>query len=629
MEQIKQILKNKKIYLRDFIAIIVIFFLSLFVEQVLLQWNSFKNEKYEQTFQVSEVQKAENKDGETTYDFLFDGRYVSSIYLIYQSKTDISSRMKVTFYDGYGQKEVMELEDTASFLLGKSAVWVDQKVDSLKLTVENKDADKLNSIIFVNHTVFSWAKFLLVFSVLLLSYLFVSHCTFFGKRPEWMYAMVSVALGTVIILSAHHSFDSWDEQIHYNIAYTDSWVWNYMEYSDAVMSNVEMRVPTGDTLEEEQWIGEWLNQANDTVVLSSQKGRFLRYGQRAYLPQILGLGLGRTLGLSYVATVFLGKFFNLLFCTAVVACAIHFSKYGKRTLMCVGLLPTTVFLFSSFTYDAFVIALLMLGIALFVTEYLSEEKIQTKRTMVSILAIVVGCFSKAVYIPFLALYWLMPKDKFYSRRQKNLFKAGIFVLLILMFASFILPLIGNVTSGAEVGDYRGGDTSQTSQLSVILEYPLTYTEVLLKSLGTTFASYFIGSKVLANFAYRGIYDGIGYFVVLLTMLFTFVTDFGMTEKIYDAQMKRKIFIMKIWNAVLIFGTACLIWTALYLDFTPVGSMVINGVSPRYYLPLIFPLSFIFINQKVRCSMKLENYQSLIAFLMLIGTGISIYCLMLA
>ena len=53
MEQIKQILKNKKIYLRDFIAIIVIFFLSLFVEQVLLQWNSFKNENMSRLFQVS------------------------------------------------------------------------------------------------------------------------------------------------------------------------------------------------------------------------------------------------------------------------------------------------------------------------------------------------------------------------------------------------------------------------------------------------------------------------------------------------------------------------------------------------------------------------------------------------
>lgn len=50
MEQIKQILKNKKIYLRDFIAIIVIFFLSLFVEQVLLQWNRLKTKNMSRLF---------------------------------------------------------------------------------------------------------------------------------------------------------------------------------------------------------------------------------------------------------------------------------------------------------------------------------------------------------------------------------------------------------------------------------------------------------------------------------------------------------------------------------------------------------------------------------------------------
>lgn len=42
--------------------------------------------------------------------------------------------------------------------------------------------------------------------------------------------------------------------------------------------------------------------------------------------------------------------------------------------MCVGFFADNGISFSSFTYDAFVIALLMLGIALFVTEYLSEEK---------------------------------------------------------------------------------------------------------------------------------------------------------------------------------------------------------------------------------------------------------------
>ena len=72
MEQIKQILKNKKIYLRDFIAIIVIFYLSLFVEQVLLQCNSFKNEKYEQTFQVSVVQKAEKMERQRMIFYLME-----------------------------------------------------------------------------------------------------------------------------------------------------------------------------------------------------------------------------------------------------------------------------------------------------------------------------------------------------------------------------------------------------------------------------------------------------------------------------------------------------------------------------------------------------------------------------
>lgn len=625
----KQIAQNKKTYLRDLIAILVIVLISFFTEHVLLQWNAFKNGDYEKTYLMEEADEIENKWGKRTYQFHLDGQYVSSVYLNFQSEKNIESEIQVVFYDGYGNEEIKELTDTASGLLGRSAIPVNAKVKEFQIKMPYVEADSCESIQFVNHTVFHMARFLFFVFLLLLGYLFCSHGRFFAKKPEWMYALISVALGTVMILSAHHSFDSWDEQIHFHTAYTDSWLGNSVAYSNPAMANAEMRVPTGDTIEEEQWIKQWLNSVADEVVLISEKGRFIRYNERAYLPQIVGLGIARKLGLSYTSTVFMGKFFNLLFCTAVVACAIHFSKYGKRTLMCVGLLPTTVFLFSSFTYDAFVIALLMLGIALFLTEYLSKEKMQTTRTMISILAMVVGCFSKAVYIPFLALYWLVPKEKFNSKRQKILFKTGILVLLLLMFASFVLPLISHVSSGADVGDYRGGDTSQTSQLSMILGYPLTYTGILLKSLCTTLASYFIGPKVLANFAYRGIYDGIGYFVVMLTMLFTFATDFSMTDAAYDSDMKKKLLCMKIWDAVLIFGTACLVWTALYLDFTPVGSMVINGVSPRYYLPLIYPLSLIFLNQKIKCSLQVENYQRLIAILMLLGTGTTVYCLMLA
>lgn len=621
--------QNKKRYGKDLLAVVVIVLISLLTECVILQWNSFRNERYDRTYSLNEADEITNKWGTTTYRFELDGDYVSSVYLNYSSETDIQTEGNMVLYNGYGKEEEREFTDTAAFALGKSAIAVNGNVKEFSVEISYADAQKCYAIQFVNHTVFRMPRFLLILFVLLGAYVCISRSAYFGKKPEWMYAFISLALGTVIILSSHHSFDSWDEQIHFHTAYTDSWLGNTVEYTNPAMANAEMRVPTGDTYEEEQWIGQWLNSLDDEVVLVSEKGRFIKYNERAYLPQIAGLFLGRKLGLSYVTTVFLGKFFNLLFCTAVVSCAIRFARYGKRTLMCIGLLPTTLFLFASFTYDAFVIALLMLGIALFLTEYLGTEKINPVRTMAAITAIAVGCFPKAVYIPFLALFWLMPKEKFYSKRQKYFFKIGILVLLLIVLSSFVLPFLSNVSSGAEVGDYRGGDTSQTSQLSMILGAPLVYTGILLKSLASTFASYFVGAGALANFAYRGTYTGIGYFIVLFTMLFTFFTDFAMTKTAADAETGKKINRMKLWDAVLLIGTASLVWTALYLDFTPVGSMVIRGVSPRYYLPMLFPFSFLFLNRKITCGMREEDCRRLTALLMLFGTGAAVYCLLAA
>ena len=51
----------------------------------------------------------------------------------------------------------------------------------------------------------------------------------------------------------------------------------------------------------------------------------------------------------------------------------------------------------------------------------------------------------------------------------------------------------------------------------------------------------------------------------------------------------------------------LVWTALYLDFTPVGLNVINGVQPRYYIPLMFPVILLIENGRVRCH-RVSNFR---------------------
>jgi len=55
---------------------------------------------------------------------------------------------------------------------------------------------------------------------------------------------------------------------------------------------------------------------------------------------------------------------------------------------------------------------------------------------------------------------------------------------------------------------------------------------------------------------------------------------------------------KICIYFLLFTTICLVWTALYIAFTPVGAAEILGVQSRYYIPLAVPLMFMLRNPKI-------------------------------
>ena len=52
--------------------------------------------------------------------------------------------------------------------------------------------------------------------------------------------------------------------------------------------------------------------------------------------------------------------------------------------------------------------------------------------------------------------------------------------------------------------------------------------------------------------------------------------------------------------LLLTGTCMvLIWTALYMSYTPVGAPYIAGVQPRYYLPLLLPVFAIFFTDRLK------------------------------
>ena len=90
MKKIKQILQNQKKYLRDLFVILGIIMLAFLAEHILLQWNSFKSEKFEQTYSLDRADEITNKWGQRTYSFNLDGRYISSAYLNFQKSLTCS-----------------------------------------------------------------------------------------------------------------------------------------------------------------------------------------------------------------------------------------------------------------------------------------------------------------------------------------------------------------------------------------------------------------------------------------------------------------------------------------------------------------------------------------------------------
>ena len=72
------------------------------------------------------------------------------------------------------------------------------------------------------------------------------------------------------------------------------------------------------------------------------------------------------------------------------------------------------------------------------------------------------------------------------------------------------------------------------------------------------------------------------------------------------------------------GVILLVWTALYLSFTPVGLNTINGVQARYFIPFIFPLIICFQSRNIKNKIAEKRYNTMIFALMNLVMLLSIY-----
>ena len=574
---------NKKIY-KYIIGIIVCLLLSILTEIIGFNFKAITSS--DEKFQDVTFSESHNGD-ETTLKLSTDNRYINKLIIEYQTSKDVNYSLNYSSSGLFNDEKTITFEDIFDDSFNQSVINLDcQPSNAIIVYKQSKTAQlEIKTITIDNSFHFNIVRTISVFLsfILIFSLICFYRNGFKTSKLHLYFAIVCSLLGAIIIISQPSAtYFSFDDQIHFqniiDLFHVGHTTYSIGEYQ-LIDSNVSNSAGHNsiDSIEEQRAQNELFNSGDSDF---SKNVTFApTYNKIGYLPMAIGYHLARLVNLPFTACFKIGKIFNLLFYVLIMAYAIKTIKIGKRLLSVIALIPANIFLASQYSYDPAVIIGITVFVAHLINLYLDKNtKFDFRIAVIMLASISYACFVKAIYVPFLLLALLIPKERFDSKKQSHLVKIGIIVVAFLLSATFILPTI----SGTMESDSRGGNTSVSGQLSTVLSNPLDYATLL----GNTAISQF-SDMTMNNFSNYGyivnqttISSTNFLYILLILLLFTFLTDNDENNLI-----KKQRFAILIANL----ATILFIWTALYLTFNPIGNNTIKGVQSRYFLPLFFPL----------------------------------------
>ena len=579
-----------------FVYIILILIVSFIIEEgyVIIK-NFYISKKDNNIINVSDIANGKNiLKGD-------NNQYIEKLEIYYKAENDVDFKVIYTKKNGKKEYEIIERFDNE---INKQVINIKSNVNSLKIISDNLSDANIYKLSINNHVMFNIYVYFYLVVVFILCYL-LYYMYKFGIEEKFLnryFMIVALLSGSVfIILQPSTTYYSWDDQIHFKNTF-ELFGGNF-NYSIGEFSMIDGR-PVGlrsvGTIEERIIQNDYLNKKEFSNYTTSSS-RFITYSKYFYIIPAIGYNLGKILNLPFSICFRLGKFMILLSYVLIMGYAIKICKTSKKLLCVVGLIPTNIFLASQYSYDPIVTSGLTLAFVILLNLFIDKnEKVDFRKLLIFIISILVASFVKAVYIPFLLLIFLVPKDRFLNSKLKWYTCAMCIILFLLVLYTFVAPTVVNPSV---VGDTRGGDTSIAGQLFLILHHPLNYSIILFKSIIINSFDYLIGVSSLINYSYLGYLSGNLFYLYFILIMFIALTENS------NKQINGKY---KIGIVIVSFVIIVLIWTALYLSFTPVGYDGIFGVQARYYLPFVFPLLICLNNNKIKSSIN-DKYTNLFVF----------------
>ncbi len=307
----------------------------------------------------------------------------------------------------------------------------------------------------------------------------------------------------------------------------------------------------------------------------------------SYLPQSLGMSVGKALDLGPLSLLYLGRGANVIASVLVILLAIRAAPVFKWVFVLLGLMPMAVFEMASVSADAVTNALALLFTAMILRLALTDAAVDPRALAALLATSVLLSLAKVAYAVLILLFLAVPVSRLGGPRRY----LAIFAALISLNAA-VLGGWGLLMQDVYAPITWMGHVDPAAQLRWIAANPVHFAGMLLDR--------FAGPGALSLWDLMvgrllGWLDTpIPYTVIKSYQLVLIAAALFDSRSEIRVGARPKIVAL----AVLIVGLAT-IGTTLYLQAHAVGADYLTGIHGRYLIPLSPLLLLVLYNRRLR------------------------------
>lgn len=325
------------------------------------------------------------------------------------------------------------------------------------------------------------------------------------------------------------------------------------------------------------------------------------YPSISYLPQALGISIARLFTNSLRVQAYSARIVNFLVYMFIMWYAMKLLPDKKMLLFLIAFLPISIEQAASMSLDGLVMAsttLLIAYVLNLVYEKDSERKIKLKDIFILGVVSIITSITKVIYLPICLILLLIPKERFKDTKQKYLIILGI----ILVATICDLFVIGG-SFGYKNRIARFDANTKVQIIDGIIKNPVQFVKVCL----ATIKKYGVENilEIFGNgLSWQDVDISPIYVFVLMVLvlgeIFVHKKDDNssnvLDENITYKKLKiNKSTVLKVFLGAVFLILVLAIFVTEYATINSVGSLYIEGIQGRYYVPLILLLGFVFMD----------------------------------